>query len=43
MGIFATVLRIYVNFPYMYVCLCPYIQVWYAVLVVNVTSFADET
>ena len=36
MRILAVLLEIYVNFPYIYVCLCPYIQVWYAVLVVKV-------
>jgi len=39
MRIFAVVLKIYVNFPYIYECLCPYKQVWYAVLVVKISSF----
>ena len=42
MQIFLVVLKIYVNFNYIYVCLCPYIQVWYAVLVVKI-SYVDDT
>jgi len=37
MRMLAVVLEIYVNFPYIYVCLRPSIQVWYAVLVVKIT------
>jgi len=43
MRILAVVLNIYVNFPYIYVCLCTYIQVWYAVLVDKITLLVDDT
>jgi len=42
MLIFVVVLKIYVNFPWIYVCLCPYIiQVWYAVFLI--TSLVDDS
>ena len=39
MQIFAVVLEICVNFPYVYLCLCPYIiKVSYAVVVYKITT-----
>jgi len=44
MRILTVVLKIYVNFPQIYVCLHPYItQVWYAILVLKFTSLIYDS
>ena len=44
MRTFVVVLKIYVHFPYIYLCLRPdIIQVWHAVLVFKFTSLIDNT